>query len=110
MPSKHDAAMLFFKEWRVHAGFSQEEVGEKLGVTASTVSRIETGKREFIGSYLIRFAELCGCPYPGDPISRPPQEISIDALFRDPKEREHAIRILTAVFRPAPPEPSEGNS
>ncbi|THK37660.1 XRE family transcriptional regulator [Ensifer sp. MPMI2T] len=91
---------LFFKEWRIHAGFSQEDVGEKLGVTASTVSRIETGKRDFLGSYLIRFAEICKCPSPGDPVSRPPSQISIDALFRGNEEdRKRAEAILLAALR-----------
>jgi transcriptional regulator with XRE-family HTH domain len=99
MRSKERTAALYFKEWRIHAGFSQEDVGEKLGVTASTVSRIETGKRDFLGSYLLKFAEICNCPYYGDPVSRPPTEISIDALFQDPDERERAVTILNAAFR-----------
>lgn len=100
MTSKAPTDRLFFREWRIHAGYSQEDVGEKLGVTASTVSRIETGKRDFLGSYLFKFAELCNCPYYGDPVSRPPTQLSIDALFQDAEERERAVTILNAALRP----------
>ncbi|MEJ6847501.1 helix-turn-helix transcriptional regulator [Sinorhizobium fredii] len=111
--AKTRAISLFFKEWRIHAGFSQEELGEKLSVTASTVSRIETGKRDFVGSYLFAFAKVCNCPSPGDPVSRPPSQISIDALFRgDEEDRKRAEEIITAalrksLFQPADPENSD---
>lgn len=62
----------YFREWRIHAGFSQDVIASKLKVTKPTVSRIERGERDFTGKYLFNFADICGCATPGDPISRPP--------------------------------------
>ncbi|WP_080578540.1 helix-turn-helix domain-containing protein [Sinorhizobium fredii] len=92
---------LFFREWRMQAGLSQTELAEILGVTPATVSRIEAGKRDFIGSYLFAFAKACKCPSPGDPVSRPPDQLSFDALMRgSDEERRLAEMTLMAALRP----------
>ncbi|MCA1404647.1 helix-turn-helix transcriptional regulator [Ensifer sp. IC3342] len=110
MRAKTRSISLFFKEWRIHAGFSQEELAERLGVTASTVSRIETGNRDFVGSYLFAFAKACNCPSPGDPVSRPPSQISIDALFRgNDEDRRRAEAIITAALRQSLWNPQNGD-
>lgn len=71
----------FFREWRQHAQLSQKQLAKRVGKTAATVSRIENGMREFSGEYLLKFAEAVGCPFPGDPINRPPTKVSIDELI-----------------------------
>lgn len=71
----------FFREWREHAHLTQKQLAERVGKTAATVSRIESGAREFSGEYLLKFAEAVGCPFPGDPINRPPTKVSIDELI-----------------------------
>ncbi|ARS71416.1 XRE family transcriptional regulator [Sinorhizobium meliloti] len=100
MKAKSPTGPVYFKEWRIHAGYSQEELALILNVNAATVSRIETQKRDFVGSYLFRFAKACNCPSPGDPVGRPPSQISIDALFRgNAEDRRRAEEILTAAIR-----------
>lgn len=95
---------LFFKEWRVFAGLTQEQVAEKLGITAATVSRIENGKRDFTGSYLSAFVYVCNCPNPGDPVNRPPDQISIDGMFnsvdaaRQERMRRRAHDLVAVLF------------
>lgn len=84
---------IYFKEWRVYAGLNQIELAKLLGSNPATVSRIETGKRDFTGSYLFKFASVCGCQTPGDPVSRPPGKVSLDsAMVSIPKEYEDDLR------------------
>lgn len=89
---------LYFREWRLHAGFTQDALAKKMRVTKPTVSRIERGKRDFTGRYLLRFAVVCGCDYLGDPVSRPPWlelRVSGDAFSR--KAIKERIEELTAL-------------
>lgn len=71
MKSDKYESPVYFKEWRKFAGFSQEQLADRMGTSAPTVSRIEKGDRDFSGHYLQTFANAIGC-HPGDPISRLP--------------------------------------
>lgn len=62
----------FFKEWRIWSGISQQDLAEKMEVTRQRVWRIETGKADFDGKYLVIFAQATGCPHPAYPILMPP--------------------------------------
>jgi transcriptional regulator with XRE-family HTH domain len=95
---------IYFKEWRQYAGLNQIELAQLLNTTPPTVSRIETGKRDFSGSYLFAFAKVCGCTTPGDPVSRPPGQISLDSeMISIPKEYDDELRKriadLLAIFK-----------
>ncbi|MEG1884525.1 MAG: helix-turn-helix transcriptional regulator [Clostridia bacterium] len=62
------------KQYRDAAGFTQRDLGELLGVTATTVSRWERGEREPSFDYLLQLSDLFG--------------VTVDALLR--KESEAA--------------------
>jgi len=65
----------FFKEWRRHCGFTQEELAKAMGLTSITIARIENGERDFTGKYLAAFAETIGCAHIYDPLARPPDTV-----------------------------------
>lgn len=88
---------IHFKEWRKAAHLTLAEVAEQLGISASYLSRIENGKRDFSGRLLVAFASAVGCPNANDPIVRPPDQLSIDGMLStvDPG-RQPAVRDLAA--------------
>jgi hypothetical protein len=51
-------------------------------MAAGTISRIETGKRDFNGRFLALFVNAIGCR-PGDPLNRPPDKMLIDGMIPD---------------------------
>jgi DNA-binding XRE family transcriptional regulator len=62
----------YFKEWRAWRGWTQQELADEIGTTKQTVSRIESGARDWNKRYLEQFAHAVGCPNIYDPVSRPP--------------------------------------
>lgn len=46
---------IFLKQWRIYAGLTQEELGSRMGITGTQISRIEGGKRDFDGRFLMAF-------------------------------------------------------
>ena len=65
----------FFKEWRKHRGYNQEELAELVGVTTSSISQLESGKQGFTDSTLAALALALECS-PGDLLMRNPLRIS----------------------------------
>ena len=48
---------IYLAEWRQYAKLTQRQLGEILKVTAAQISRVETGKRDFDGRYLLKFSQ-----------------------------------------------------
>jgi transcriptional regulator with XRE-family HTH domain len=61
----------FFREWRKHRGYNQEDLAALVGVTPSTISQLETGKQGFTDSTLTALSEALACS-PGDLLMRNP--------------------------------------
>lgn len=61
----------FFREWRKHRGYNQEQLAEIVGVTPSTISQIENGKQGFTDSTLVALSEALSCSA-GDLLMRDP--------------------------------------
>lgn len=85
----------FFKEWRKHRGYNQEELAEIVGVTASTISQLENGKQGFTDSTLIALADALACE-PGDLLMRNPLDQDApwslwDSVKKQPEARRAAI-------------------
>ena len=52
---------MLIKQLREHAGISQEEIGERMGVGQNTVSQWETGTRTPRASVLPKLAKILNC-------------------------------------------------
>lgn len=77
-PSKRKVRF-FFKEWRKHRRLTQDELAAMVGVSASSISQLETGKQGFTDTTLIALSDALQCS-PGDLLSINPlnNDISID--------------------------------
>ncbi len=84
----------YFKEWREHKGWTQQELADRMETTKQTVSRVESGERDWSKGYLEAFSFVIGCPRPEDPITRPPgAAITLDDMLRNapPEVRKEII-------------------
>ena len=64
MPEKKPDSLAiptFIKQWRNHRGLTQEELGEQVGLTTSSVSQLENGKQGFTDGSLAKYARALGC-------------------------------------------------
>lgn len=89
----------FIREWRVHRGFTQERLADRMGIARSYVSHIEKGKRRYDQLFLEAAADALNCR-PWDLIERPPdarddiREV-LDAL--SPDGRARALAVVQAL-------------
>lgn len=68
---KKEPRRFFFREWRKHRGYTQEQLAEMIGTVTSTISQLETGKQGFTDSTLVALADALNCS-PGDLLMRNP--------------------------------------
>jgi transcriptional regulator with XRE-family HTH domain len=61
----------FFREWRRHRSYTQEELAGMIGVSPPSISQLENGKQGFDSSTLEALAEALRCS-PGDLLMRNP--------------------------------------
>ncbi|MCH9052628.1 MAG: helix-turn-helix transcriptional regulator [Proteobacteria bacterium] len=107
------AARLYITEWRIYHGvrtegrrLSQERLGERVGRSGATISRLERGRTDYSGKLLAALAEALGCEEP-DLFRRPPND-DAELEFRrriermTPPDRRRAERILAALEDEAP--------
>lgn len=97
---KYERPRFFFREWRKHRGFTQEELASRMGVATPTISMIENAKIGFTDQTLVAFAEALNCT-PADLLSRDPNDgpSEIELLKRiEPGQREQAMRVLEAFL------------
>lgn len=62
----------FFRAWREHKGLTQEQLAERIDMSVSSISQIETGAQGFTDSTLMAIAEALDCE-PGDLLSKDPR-------------------------------------
>lgn len=101
---KSPARKTFFREWRKHRGFTQEDLAEIVGVTPSTVSQIETGKQGFTDSTLWAFASALSCE-PADLLIRDPLDTDAPWSIWDnvkktnPEKRRIIVEAVEAMLK-----------
>lgn len=89
----------YFKEWRKHIGLTQEQLAERVGLTASSISQLESGKQGFTDSTLEALAWALGCE-PHDLLGRNPLKegkvIDLVEMFRKmtDDERDAAMKAI----------------
>jgi transcriptional regulator with XRE-family HTH domain len=92
----------YFREWRDWKGWSQEELADRMETTTATISRVESGDRDWGKGFLEAFSYVVGCPNISDPITRPPgAPITLDDMLRDatPEQRRQAFVVVEALLR-----------
>lgn len=62
----------YFREWREAAGWSQRQMAKLTGLSKTTISRIESGKRAWTSDFLEDFQQAVRCFHIWEPLDRPP--------------------------------------
>lgn len=62
----------YFKEWRKHRGLTQQQLAERVDLSVSSISQLETGEQGFSEGTLEALAFALRCE-PGDLLSRNPK-------------------------------------
>lgn len=97
----------YFKEWRKHRGFTQDQVIDRLVIlddpllpqTAASLSRIENGKQPYSQRILEALADVYGVE-PFELLRSNPEKDGdvVDLLqIMDEKKRAQAIAVLEAL-------------
>lgn len=89
----------YLRQWRKHRGYTQERLGEMVGLSKPYISQLETGERQYTQELLETLAEALRCS-PPDLIMRDPSDPdgiwSIwDAL--QPVERRQVVEIAKTI-------------
>lgn len=96
---KPDKPRYYFKEWRKKAGLTQEQLAERVGVTASSISQLENGKQGFTDTTLEALAWALNCD-PADLLGRNPLKdgivVDIMELLRD-RDPDLVRRVIEAL-------------
>lgn len=94
----------YVKQWRLLRGLTQEQVADRIGMSAPNYGRIENGKVPYDQDFLEATAYALRCE-PADLISRDPNAegeiVDLLAIVRDAspdqrKQIEAVVRALTA--------------
>lgn len=96
---------MYFAEWRIHRGLTQEQLAERVGSGKSAVSKLESGKNKFNLSTLEAWADALSCD-PTDFFRSPPsgsetEEESLAEMLKkaSPKERRAALAAVAAMLK-----------
>lgn len=74
------------REARKAKGWTQEKLGEELGLTKANISGWENARHEPSFSQMLRVSELTGHPIPGDPASGL-------VFFEEPELYQHMVKL-----------------
>lgn len=91
----------FIREWRKHRGLTQEQLAERIGITKSYLSKIESGKKRYDQPFLEAAAEVLQCE-PADLIIRDPSDP--DGIWSiwdqlQPAQRTQVVEIAKTLKR-----------
>lgn len=94
----------FLRQWREHAGLTQEQASDRIGITQGQLSRIERGDTPYNQDFLERAADAYRCD-PADLLMRDPTQKDamwsiVDQLkVATPEQREDVRRVADALIR-----------
>lgn len=96
---KDERPRYFFREWRKYRSLTQEQLGGRVDMTASSISQLETGKQGFTDRTLAAIAKALDTD-PGSLLMRDPlKEDAIWSLLDGlkPTERDEVVRFISYV-------------
>lgn len=96
---KREPPVYFFRAWRKYRGLTQEQLAERVDMSVSSISQLETGKQGFTDTTLLAIADALNCE-PGDLLSRDPRiEGAIIDLMRliQKKDQTTVMAFLNAL-------------
>lgn len=93
----------FVRQWRKLRDFTQDELGEKVGLTGSSISQLENGKQGFTDKTLADLARELGCTPLALLLHDPSRDDSFWPLFEAAErlqgaDRRRAIRMIRAAL------------
>ncbi len=95
----------FLRAWRKYRGLTQEQLADRIGMSGSNISLLESGKQNYTQRILEELALALGTT-PASLLTDHPDALTemqhiMDKLRRlGPTERRQAIAILDALARP----------
>lgn len=110
LPAVQDTK-IYLKEWREWKGWTQQDLADRMDTTKQTVSRVESGSRDWSKGYLEAMAYCLDCEVP-DLFRRPDQshrpiagaQNILETLKRieglDERGVEVAFTVITSVMKP----------
>ncbi|MBX3504456.1 MAG: helix-turn-helix transcriptional regulator [Parvibaculum sp.] len=92
----------YFRAWRKFRGLTQEQLAERVEMSVSSISQVETGNQGWTDRTLMAFAYALGCE-PGDLLRPPPtdnEESEFETYVKrlDADRRKRALAILRAAL------------
>lgn len=91
---KKDPPVYFFRAWRKYRQLTQEQLAERVNMSVSSISQLETGKQGFTDTTLMALADALSCE-PGDLLSRDPRlEGAVVDLMRLIKQKDAAQSVM----------------
>jgi transcriptional regulator with XRE-family HTH domain len=102
-PSNARPRRIFLREWRQYRRLTQQQLADRLDTTKGTISRIETGERDYTGGFLEVAADALQCE-PADIISRDPTapvpDRTIDDMLRNASDqlRRQVVAMVAALL------------
>jgi len=92
----------YIKAWREHRALSQKQLADRLDTTSATISRIESGARDYTGDFLNACADALSCEAQ-DLISRHPSVQSLDAKVRGASDnlRQQVYTVVDLILKSA---------
>jgi transcriptional regulator with XRE-family HTH domain len=92
---------VFLPEWRVHFGLTQEQLAQRIGKTAMTVSRWERGETQMNKATMDAVAEALRADMEGEDLYYHPDRPSPNMLLRGqpPEIVDQAIKLIKAIRR-----------
>jgi transcriptional regulator with XRE-family HTH domain len=91
----------YFKEWRKHRGLTQEKLGARVDLSASSISQIEHGKQGWTNSTLEALADALNCQ-PGDLLMRNPLDTEAPWSLWDllkPAQRKQVVGLIEVMVK-----------
>src|SRR5437868_1495269 len=89
----------FIKEWRIHRNLTQDQLAERVGVSAPNLSRLENFRQDYTQSILEALAEALQCE-PADLIMRNPMQPDAPWSIWEtlkPAQQRQAMTIIRAL-------------